>query len=564
MTGRPARPGAVPVVFAGLLVLIAGGANDAPASAPADGDAGDSARRLELGQRMYMQGTLPSGEIMTATVGGDIAVTGEQAICGACHRRSGLGSSEGQEVVPAVTGDLLYEPLRLPTSKPPAAPLLRPAYTDETLKRAIRDGIDANGTGLSPFMPRYPLTDEQLDILIEYLKTLSASRAPGVTENEMHFATIVTDSVPPETREALLDVMRLFFEQKNTETRYESKRAEHPPWHKEWIFGPYRKWVLHVWDLEGPGETWAGQLEARYREQPVFAVLSGVAQGSWKPVHDFCEREQIPCLFPTTDLPVIDAEAFYSVYLSKGVALEAESIVQHLADEDSLGKAVVQVWREGDPTGEAAAASLQDALTARGGQAKNIPLGVDAPPDDAFWRSVLNEATGAVTVLWLGASDIHPVWAHLGDGGGPARIFLSTTAYGSEPERVPAAARDRVFFVHAYELPSRLPRLLARSTGWLRAKRIYAPAERRVQANAFFALKIAGAVVAYIRGFFNREYFLESVEHMVDNASYTSVYPRVSLAPEQRFVSKGAYIARPSDGDGSLVEVTDWLIPGSR
>jgi hypothetical protein len=65
-----------------------------------------------------------------------------------------------------------------------------------------------------------------------------------------------------------------------------------------------------------------------------------------------------------------------------------------------------------------------------------------------------------------------------------------------------------------------------------------------------------------IQGYFDREYLLEGIEHMVDNANYTSVYPRMSLAPEQRFVSKGAYIARLSE-DGSLVAVTDWLIPGS-
>jgi len=75
-------------------------------------------------------------------------------------------------------------------------------------------------------------------------------------------------------------------------------------------------------------------------------------------------------------------------------------------------------------------------------------------------------------------------------------------------------------------------------------------------------LKMAGEGVGHIRGFFSREYFLERIEHMVDNAFYTSVYPRISLAPNQRFVSKGCYIARLSE-DGSLVAVTDWLIPGS-
>ena len=62
---------------------------------------------------------------------------------------------------------------------------------------------------------------------------------------------------------------------------------------------------MHVWELEGPSETWRAQLEALYRQQPVFAVLSGVAEGRWRPMHEFCEATQLPCLFPTTDLPII-------------------------------------------------------------------------------------------------------------------------------------------------------------------------------------------------------------------------------------------------------------------
>lgn len=75
-------------------------------------------------------------------------------------------------------------------------------------------------------------------------------------------------------------------------------------------------------------------------------------------------------------------------------------------------------------------------------------------------------------------------------------------------------------------------------------------------------MKMAGGALQGIRGYFDRDFLLEGIEHMVDNANYTSVYPRMSLAPEQRFVSKGCYIARLSE-DGSLVAVTDWLIPGS-
>jgi ABC-type branched-subunit amino acid transport system substrate-binding protein len=560
MTLRVRCRGLALAAVLGSLLVCAGGRAAEPDPAGAESDITSS--KLELGRRMYMEGVLPSGKMMTATISGDIEVTGEQVICGACHRRSGLGSSEGQEVIPAVTGALLYKPLRLPTRKPPLPPELRPAYTDASLQQAIRDGMGADGGALSPFMPRYALNDEELDILLAYLKSLSGDPAPGVTEGEIHFATIVTESVNPVTRKALTDVLEVYIGQKNTETRNESRRDEQAPWHKEWIMGNYRKWVLHVWELKGPPESWPDQLQAWYQQTPVFAVLSGVAPGGWQPIHDFCNRFQVPCLFPTTDLPVVDEQGFYSMYFSRGMTLEGETIVQHLSDDELLATLVLQVFRESDPLGETAAAALRRALQARGGRVKDLALIGAGKPDQTFWQSLRDEGESAVTVLWLGEPDLQTFWEQLDAGEASQRIYLSTTLYDGEPGTVPAKARDQVYFVHPSELPGKLPRLLARSTGWLRLKRIYVPEEQRVQANAFFALKMAGEGVGHIRGFFSREYFLERIEHMVDNAMYTSVYPRLSLAPNQRFVSKGCYIARLSE-DGSLVAVTDWLIPGS-
>jgi hypothetical protein len=556
-------------VRAAAIVVGIGCAFSHPAPAiaqdqPPAAEAAPDPQSVALGEKMYMDGVLPSGELMTATVHGDITLTGEQVVCGACHRRSGMGSSEGQDIVPSTTGDILYQPLSLPTSRPPLPPARRPAYTDETLKRALRDGIGADGEPFSPLMPRYPLTDAELEHLVAFLKTLTTDPDPGVTEKQIHFATVIADTVEAEQRKALVDVLNTFVEQKNVETRNESQRAEHAPWHKEWVFGPYRKWVLHIWELQGPRESWPQQLETRYQEQPVFALLSGLVPGSWQPVHDFCEGFEIPCLFPITDLPVIDEQDFYNVYFSKGMTVEGEAIAQNLVDDGLLDTRVIQVYRDGDDRATVAAAALEAAWEARDGQVEDFALtGLDDESVNDFWSSLTDKGRGAVMILWLNEADTQAFWQRPGaDDAAPARIYLSTTLYGDDPGDVPAGAREQLRFVHPYEIPGKLNRLLMRSTGWLRSRRIYAPEEKQVQANAYFALKMAGGALKGIQGYFDREFLLEGIEHMVDNANYTSVYPRLSLAPEQRFVSKGCYIARLSE-DGSLVAVTDWLIPGS-
>jgi len=519
----------------------------------------DDAVSVEIGRQIYMDGMLPSGEPMVGKVSGDVEISGDFVICGKCHRRSGLGSIEGTNVVPVVAGSLLFEDLALPTSRPPAPPVLRPAYTRDTLARSIRDGIGSAGNEFSALMPRYELSDEAMDSLIDYMSSLSPGPAPGVTDSDIHFATIVTDGVPESSRKALMDVLQTFFEQKNTETRYESKRAESGPWHKDWVFKPYRKWVLHTWELSGPSSGWADQLQSHYDQQPVFAVLNGIAGGSWQPIHDFCEKQRVPCLFPSTNLPVVDESDFYSVYLSKGISLEAGILAQHLRNLEQPRTRVVQVYRSGDPGGETAARSLQDEL-------ERSVISFALPGQQDEFRRVLDsrdDSSPTAVVAWLGTDDIESVVQIPEPGGEPRSLYLSGSLI-ADPGALPdTVVRENTFIVYSTALPANMPRLLARSTGWFRAKRIYATDEKTVQANAFFTLKVAGGALTFIRGFFSREYFLESIEHMIDNATYTSVYPHMSLAPEQRFVSKGGLIARfEHSGSEKLVAVTDWVIPG--
>ncbi len=511
---------------------------------------------------MYRDGVLPNGQSMLGIVQGDVALSGQQVICGRCHRRSGMGSLEGKEVAPAVVGDILYQPLRLPTNKPPLPPERRPAYTDESLKRAIRQGIGANGEPLGPLMPRYQLSDEQLDTLIGYLKTLNTQPSPGVTEQEIHLATVVGDAVDPATRAAFLAVFETYFDQKNRESRHETDRSENAPWHKSWIMGSYRKWVLHVWELEGPPESWTGQLQALYEQQPVFALVSGlVGDRDWQPVHAFCEQTEMPCLFPITDLPVVNEADFFNVYLTRGMALEADAVATHLAAEGAPAGPIVQVYRVGDSRAETAASAFRQHVQRAGGQILDIELDPSEEPLEPFWSAALAQANGGTAVLWVDAEDLDG--ALKAPEPGPARVYLSSTLYGTEPRGIEPAVLGRVYVVHPKAMPDRARVLTARARGWLKGRKIYDADAEEVQADAFFALKITGEALKGMRQYYLRDYMLERIEHMMENATYTSVYPRLTLAPGQRFASKGAYIAQFPANGGELTAVTEWSSPQS-
>ena len=47
-----------------------------------------------------------------------------------------------------------------------------PPYTEETLKRAITRGVDPAGEPLDEEMPRWRMSEQDLDDLVEFIKTL--------------------------------------------------------------------------------------------------------------------------------------------------------------------------------------------------------------------------------------------------------------------------------------------------------------------------------------------------------------------------------------------------------
>ncbi len=512
--------------------------------------------RLKLGENIYRDGILPNGQTVAARVRGDIDVSGDQVKCSSCHRRSGLGSTEGQTAVPAVTGDILFSPLQLPTSKPSNAPILRPAYSRDALKRAITQGYGPKGMELDANMPRYNLNDEQLDLLIDYLSTLSNQIDPGVDEKNIYFATVTSDRTDPQARQAMMDVFSLFIKQKNTETRHESSRAENAPWHREWIFKPYRKWVLKEWVLKGDPSSWPQQLESYYDEQPVFAILSGSLPVSWAPVHNFCESRQLPCLFPTTDLPVISDSDFYTVYLDRGMVHEAEGIASQLLDSSDKVR-TIQLTDETREESVVAAKRFAEIMTSNGLSVESIAISRDSD-----LSQIVDSATQPVNIItWLGKNETDQLLKRLAQDATQSTIYLSSTLYGSLMSDTPESLREQIRVVHTHELPSRLTRLLMRSTGWLRANRIYAPQHKALQANTYFSLKVAGEGLKHIRGYFYRDYLIEKVEKMVDNAPYTSIYPRISMAPTQRYIAKGFYMTKPSADGRNLVQLSDWKTP---
>jgi hypothetical protein len=516
-----------------------------------------------VGEAIYLEGVLGSGAPLAGTRAGAESVTGGQAACVNCHRRSGLGSQESRSNIPPITGQFLFHPLTGGPELPyiPGSRLNRQPYTDATLARVIREGVDADGRRLSYLMPRFVLGDPDMAALITHLRSLDRTKVPGVSTTELHFATIIAPDADPVKRRAMMDVLEHFFQDRNGAPRGASGQTMVTSGTTNSVrsmFKVNRRWVLHVWELTGPPSAWAEELDKNFAQTPVFAVISGIAGRNWAPVTQFCERREVPCLFPNVEQPPADADRdFHSLYFTRGVLLEADLIaagLQNAPGADSP-KRVRMVYRAGD-VGETAAASLASQLKARGvGVVTHVvPHGA---PEKAVGEAVRDPSNTDALVLWLRPPDLAAL-ARL--PAPPNPVYFSGVMGGLDDAPLPARWREHAHMAYPADLPDRRRVRLDYTLGWFRIRKISVTAEQ-VQADTYLACGLLSETLKHMVDAFIPDYLIERLEDTVEHRVITGYYPRLALGPHQRFASKGGFLVHYAADSPRLIADGDWMTP---
>jgi len=552
-----------------ILVLV----NTAVASDGTETIAGHSKEEvLRLGEAMYQKGLLPTGAPMKAIVQGDIELTGDMSTCSNCHLRSGLGSIEGGVLTPPTNGSKLYAPLSEPRDIP-GSPMKRsnykssrPAYTDTSLANALQNGIGPAGNRMIDTMPRYLLDDASLKILIEYLKNLSSRVSPGVTENEIRFATVVSRDIRASDRSALLDPLNAYirddwntrlFNQVKLKIEKDYAGSNDLP-----AVNPYRKATLDVWELNGPPDTWNRQLEEYYRKKPVFAILGGMVTGPWAPIHRFSEKNRVPCIFPNTDLPVISESDWYTLYFSKGYYQEGETAAKYLSRVLDLPKSkkIVQIYRKSDQ-GEALAQGFTDTWGKLGNSSMTkIVLPSLKKTGKAFWRNLALKYPNSVLLVWLDPSDLAGMDALASTGKKHPTVFVSATMLAGALTSLPDSVRDFTLITYPNRLPDedQYPKSLVSS--WHAYKNLPV-INLKISSNTFLITSLLSKVLIEMAGDMYRDYFMDIWDGGKNETNGSAIYPVLSFGPGQRYASKGCYVVSLASGQNlKVVRQSEWII----
>lgn len=129
-------------------------------------------RYASNGQRIYFTGIDDAGNQIPFAAGPQwLAMHGGS--CVDCHAEDGRG---GISIIPGggVSPDIRYGVLtgKERPSVEGGTEHEHAAYSDDAIKRTITDGIDPDGQALDLTMPRYRMSDKDLNDVIGYLKQL--------------------------------------------------------------------------------------------------------------------------------------------------------------------------------------------------------------------------------------------------------------------------------------------------------------------------------------------------------------------------------------------------------
>lgn len=501
-----------------------------------------AADELDVGRQIYENGILPNGKLLMGLGAGEQQLVGKEAACANCHKKSGMGGVEGKTLIPPISADFLFKPEKhalavTDPSYPMGITMSDHSYSDSGLVKAFTKGINYDGRALISVMPRYQLDDESIKHLVNYLHNLSAIRSIGIDDDGQNFAAVFTPEVDNKTREIVKAEIEAFVVQHNSNL---NQNIRHRRVGFDWLRTKDYPWKFHYWDLKGDQSTWMVQLEAYYKQQPVFAFVSGVSFQSADPVQDFCEKYKTPCLFRSVLYPP-DTLSFYSVYFSKGIGLDSALLATGLKNGIIKKPSHVLQIMSSDKMGERITADLGKRLLAL-----KIPedrISLQTKNLNIIREKLETLKSNELLVCWCDQSDID----RLGNVHIPkhSRIYFSGSLMMMKSGLTKFSDTWKTArLIFPYEEPDKRLRQLSSFYSWVTGHGFDAKNEV-IQSDTYLSMLILQEALGQMVNNHFKDYLLERTENIFGMSyNYWGMYSRPSLGPLQRYASKSGYISK--------------------
>ncbi|MDH3351002.1 MAG: ABC transporter substrate-binding protein [Gammaproteobacteria bacterium] len=267
------------------------------------------------GRQIYTSGTSPSGADISAHMGvGGFPLPASVMPCASCHGPDGRGRPEGG-VIPS---DVTWGHLTRSYGHEHSYGREHPAYTEATVARAIRHGLDPAGGRLEIAMPLYSMEPDDLDALVAYMKRIETDYDPGIASDSMRLATLLPLSgrIAPLGR-AMRAVLDAYVDNLNAAGGINGRTIE-----------------LDVVPFGQSPEQALANLDEAIAKTGTFALLSPYSIGIETELARFAEEASLPLIAPyTLQPPARSALDRYTFYLFSGDEQQVRVLVETVAEQ---------------------------------------------------------------------------------------------------------------------------------------------------------------------------------------------------------------------------------------
>lgn len=375
----------------------------------------DGSPAVERGRKIYREGA----EGMVAVVSGT-PVASSVLPCGSCHGADGRGRPEGG-VKPS---NLTWEDLTRDRSGS-ADGRRHPGYTEKQLRRAITMGLDPAGNALQAAMPRYRMSNQQMDDLIAYLKVLGGERDMGLSDSTIETGTLFGyRSGGDDVGAAMLETIRACFDEVNG---------------RGGIYG--RRIVLAA---PSAADSTPERLRQFIARSAPFAMVGSIGAGVNDDPSTIAAERRTPLVGAVAAEPRRDAAEAGIFYLFPGLAGECGALVAHAIRHLDVDHARGVVLHDGAPLDSTLARALTDTAGGLGWKAL-VPFRV---PDDPAGRDALlkelSRQDSLVLVMLLPPAVQADLLRRLPAGWRP-RLLVPSSLWVLDPGTIPAALDGRIY-----------------------------------------------------------------------------------------------------------------------
>ncbi|TAN43638.1 MAG: hypothetical protein EPN25_00160 [Nitrospirae bacterium] len=478
----------------------------------------------DRGREIYFTGTSSSGRPVAAYFGHDlIEIRGKGAACAGCHGYDGKGRPESSVVPTNITGKYLLKAFG--HIHPDG--MMHEAFTKDSLRSYLRDGIYPGNKRGDPAMPVYDMPDEDLDALVAFLAVLGTLNDPGLTGRAIRVGTIIPlNDLPGDPGQVVEKTLRSYFEDINDNGGIYNRKIE-----------------LTVGRIPSGMRSPEEYIRTFLEKEELFCLVSTFTPGSDPELQSLAETLQTPLVGPLTlHPPESESLRRYSFYIFPGLRDQILALVSysrsHLGPDDPE---IAILYPEKKETAAIAAAAAERYTHLGWRKILMLSYGPGRFDGREAYRHLREKKIQLLISLGAEAETSSLVAA--ADPDWTPYILMSGMLSGHVVSAMPKTLKDRAYLAYP-ALPEAGPDKEQAGTSDARTPAVPRQARQLAKLSATAAAKIMVEGLRRSGRELSRERFLEALEGLADFE--TGLTPPLTFDRNRRVGAAGAYIMVPA------------------